>query len=107
LLGKIENLTLLSIPEGEICCGSAGSYSMEQPEIARKLGEMKANFILTTGAQGVITGNIGCLVQLRTHLAQAVASNGHKGQPPPVWHTIEVLDRAYQGWSKDRPPVSK
>ena len=107
VLSKIKNLTLLSIPEGEICCGSAGSYSMEQPEISRKLGERKANFILTTGAQGVITGNIGCLVQLRTHLAQAVSTNGHKSQPPPVWHTIEVLDRAYQGWSKDRPPVGK
>lgn len=100
VLGKIGNLNLISIPEGELCCGSAGSYSLEQPEISRKLGERKAHFILTTGAQGVITGNIGCLVQLRTHLNQAVFTNSHPGTPPPVWHTIQIIDRAYQGWSR-------
>ena len=100
VLGKIENLNLISIPEGELCCGSAGSYSLEQPEISSKLGERKAHFILATGAQGVITGNIGCIVQLRTYLNQAVSSNDRRGTPPTVWHTIQILDRAYQGWSR-------
>jgi glycolate oxidase iron-sulfur subunit len=102
VLAKIENLNLVSIPEAELCCGSAGAYSLEQPEISRKLGERKVNFILATGARGVITGNIGCLVQLRTHLNQAVSTNGHPATPPPVWHTVQILDRAYQGWSKNQ-----
>lgn len=99
ILGKIANLTLLPLLEAEMCCGSAGAYSFEQPEISRILGERKARFLLATGAQGVITGNIGCLVQLRTHLNQAASSNGDLDRPPPVWHTIQVLDHAYHGWA--------
>ncbi|UCH59106.1 MAG: 4Fe-4S dicluster domain-containing protein [Anaerolineales bacterium] len=88
LLGRIPNLTLLAIPEGELCCGSAGTYNLEQPETARQLGDRKARHILSTGAQGVATGNIGCLVQLRHHLGAA-------GNGLPVWHTVEILDQAY------------
>jgi glycolate oxidase iron-sulfur subunit len=91
LLANIPNLELLPIPEGELCCGSAGTYNIEQPELARQLGERKVQHILSTGAQAVATGNIGCMVQLRSHLAAI-------GQPIPVWHTIEVLERAYNGW---------
>jgi len=90
LLRSIGNVTLLEIPEGEICCGSAGSYNVEQPEIAGALGERKARYILSTGADAVAAGNIGCLVQIRTHL-------GRQPQPIPVYHTMEVLDMAYEG----------
>jgi glycolate oxidase iron-sulfur subunit len=90
LLGAIPNLTLAEIPEGDICCGSAGTYNIEQPDIAAQLGERKARNILKTEADAVCTGNIGCLVQIRTHLAKA-------GKPLPIWHTMEVLDRAYRG----------
>ncbi len=89
LLRAIPNVTLLEIPEGELCCGSAGTYNLEQPALAEQIGQRKAQNILRTGAQGVVMGNIGCMVQIRTHL--------HKlGQPVPVLHTLEVLDRAYQ-----------
>jgi glycolate oxidase iron-sulfur subunit len=91
LLGKIPNLDVLNIPEGDLCCGSAGTYNVEQPDTARRLGERKARNILSSHAQAVATGNIGCMVQLRTHLAAA-------GDALPVWHTMEVLDRAYRGW---------
>ncbi len=88
LLESIPNLTLLAIPEADLCCGSAGTYNLEQPETARQLGERKARHILSTGAQAVATGNIGCLVQLRLHLGAA-------GNGVPVWHTVEILDQAY------------
>jgi glycolate oxidase iron-sulfur subunit len=91
LLAQIPNLELLPIPEGDLCCGSAGSYNIEQPELAHQIGERKARNILSTGAQAVATGNIGCLVQLRTHLNSL-------GGEIPVWHTMEVLERAYNGW---------
>jgi len=81
----------LPIPEGDLCCGSAGSYNIEQPELARQLGERKARHVLSTGAQAVATGNIGCMVQLRTHLTSL-------GGTIPVWHTLEVLEHAYHGW---------
>jgi glycolate oxidase iron-sulfur subunit len=99
LLMAIPNLELVPIPEGELCCGSAGSYNLEQPEIAGALGARKAQNILSTGAGAVASGNIGCLVQLRNHLQQAKANNGHAPERFPVWHTLEVLDRAYRNLS--------
>lgn len=89
LLRAIPNLTLLEAPEAEICCGSAGTYNIEQPEIARTLGDRKAAHLLSTGAQAVITGNIGCMTQLRARLGAA-------GKPIPVWHTMEALAMAYE-----------
>jgi glycolate oxidase iron-sulfur subunit len=88
LLAQIENLTLVAFPESDLCCGSAGSYNLEQPAIASALGQRKVTNILSSGAQAVATGNIGCIVQLKQHLAQA-------HQPLPVWHTLQVLDMAY------------
>jgi glycolate oxidase iron-sulfur subunit len=89
LLKAIPNLTLAEIPEGELCCGSAGTYNIEQPAIANTLGERKARNVLKTDAQMVCTGNIGCLIQLRTHLGQA-------GAALPVVHTMQLLEMAYR-----------
>lgn len=91
LLNAIPNLEVLEIQEPELCCGSAGMYNIEQPETAHMLGERKARHILESGASALVTGNIGCLVQLRNHLKAL-------GSDMPVWHTLEVLDRAYRGW---------
>ena len=90
LLAAIPNVTLAEIPEGELCCGSAGTYNLEQPDLAQQIGERKARNILSTGAAAIATGNIGCMTQIQNHLAAL-------GQPLPIWHTIEVLDRAYEG----------
>ncbi len=97
LLLKVPNLTIIPLNEGDLCCGSAGSYNLEQPEIAQKLGHRKAENILNTGADAVATGNIGCLVQLRTHLSQLNGGVGASPKQIPVWHTIELIDKAYQG----------
>lgn len=88
LLSMIPDLELLEIAEGEICCGSAGTYSLEHPAIAMELGRQKVNSILATGAEAVVTGNIGCLTQLQTHLRL-------QGSQLPVYHTLELLDQAY------------
>jgi glycolate oxidase iron-sulfur subunit len=90
LLAAIPNLTVVEIPEGELCCGSAGTYNLEQPELAHRIGRRKAENILATQAEQVITGNIGCMTQLRTHLAAL-------GHPLPVRHTVELLAQAYAG----------
>lgn len=89
LLRSIPNLTLVDIPEGEMCCGSAGTYNLEQPELANVFGRRKARNILSTGAQAAVTGNIGCLIQIRSHLQKL-------GQSRPVYHTLELLDQAYR-----------
>ena len=85
LLNSIPNLTLLEPAEGEMCCGSAGTYNLEQPELARELGQRKARNLLRSGAEAIATGNIGCITQIQAHLER----------PLPVYHTMEVLDQAY------------
>ncbi len=93
LLAAIPNVTLREIPEGEICCGSAGTYNVEQPAIARELGERKAHAVVSTGAQAVVTGNIGCMMQIQTHLQI-------QDKLLPIWHTMELLDKAYANEQK-------
>jgi glycolate oxidase iron-sulfur subunit len=86
LLAAIENVTVREIPDGEICCGSAGLYNLEHPDIAESLGAAKAHAVTSVGAQVVVTGNVGCVVQIAAHLERA----GHK---IPVLHTMQLLDR--------------
>ena len=87
LLAQVQNLTVREVPDGEICCGSAGLYNLEQPDIAASLGAAKAGAIASTGAAAVVMGNVGCMVQIATHLERA-------GSPLPVMHTMQLMDRA-------------
>jgi len=72
------------IPEGHLCCGSAGTYNILQPELAEQLRERKLANIRATGARLVATGNVGCIVQLA-------------GAGISVVHTAELLDWAAGG----------
>ena len=72
------------IPEGHLCCGSAGTYNILQPQIAAQLRELKLANIRGTGAHVVATGNVGCIVQLA-------------GAGIPIVHTAELLDWAAGG----------
>src|SRR5690606_27988056 len=92
LLRAIPGLELVELDDGERCCGSAGTYNIDQPEIAGELGRMKADAVRRTGADLVALGNIGCMVQIRAHLG----ANG-KGRPIPVLHTVQILSLAYAG----------
>ncbi len=85
LLRSIPGLTLLEIADSEICCGSAGTYNLDQPEIAASLGRKKAERIIATGADVLVLGNIGCSVQIERYLREA-------GSIMPVLHTIELLN---------------
>jgi glycolate oxidase iron-sulfur subunit len=89
LLQAIPNLTLLPIPQSELCCGSAGTYNLEYPELADSIGWLKSENILSTGGELVITGNIGCMVQLRHQLQRC-------DRRIPVYHTLQLLDMAYR-----------
>ena len=88
LLAAIPGLEVVTPPEWELCCGSAGTYNIEKPAIAGRLGARKAANLRGTGAELIAAGNIGCIAQIRTHL-QAQRSD------LPVLHTVQVLDRAY------------
>lgn len=89
LLKQIPGLELVELSDPDTCCGSAGTYNIEQPEIAGRLGNRKAQTVIQSGASAVATGNIGCLVQIEKHLAE-------RTDRVAVLHTVQVLDRAYQ-----------
>ncbi|WP_372717266.1 glycolate oxidase subunit GlcF [Novipirellula sp.] len=90
LLTQIPSVELLEIPESHLCCGSAGTYNVDQPEIAKSLGDDKVRHLLSTEPDLVATGNIGCMTQLQTHLAAA-------GSSVKVRHTVQILRDAYIG----------
>lgn len=71
--------------EGHLCCGSAGTYNILQPDIAARLRDRKVRNIEATDAALVATGNIGCMTQIGS------------GTGMPVVHTVELLDWAYGG----------
>lgn len=90
LLKSIKHLELAELEQAEICCGSAGTYNIDQPVLAAELGKRKAVSVVATGASCLVTGNIGCMVQIHQSLAKL-------GHPLPVLHTIQLLDQAYSG----------
>ena len=91
LLRSIPGAELCELTDAHMCCGSAGTYNLDQPEIAASLGEKKARAVIATGADVVASGNIGCLTQLRVHLEKM-------GSPIRVRHTTQVLRDAYAGY---------
>jgi glycolate oxidase iron-sulfur subunit len=88
LLRGIPGVDLREFADPHLCCGSAGTYNLDQPAIAGSLGTQKAQAAIATGATIVATGNIGCLTQVRAHLEKL-------GSPIRVRHTMQVLRDAY------------
>ena len=89
LLGRIPGLTLVDLPDADLCCGSAGIYNLLEPEMAGELGRRKAARIRETGARIVTAGNPGCLMQIRQH-CQA------EGLSVEVVHPVTLLARALE-----------
>jgi glycolate oxidase iron-sulfur subunit len=93
LLAGIPGLTLAEMPEGTLCCGSAGIYNLVQPETANALGDRKAKFIQAIAPDAVATGNVGCILQMQA----ALDRQDRTGKHTPVVHTIQLLDEALRG----------
>ncbi|GAB4538299.1 MAG: glycolate oxidase subunit GlcF [Roseibium sp.] len=82
---KAAGFELKDVPEGHLCCGSAGTYNILQPEIARRLRDRKVANIEKTRPDVIATGNIGCMTQIGL------------GTQIPILHTAELLDWVYGG----------
>ena len=82
---KKAGFTVKEPREGHLCCGSAGTYNILQPDIARRLRDRKVKNIEATEAALIATGNIGCMTQIGS------------GTALPVVHTVELLDWAWGG----------
>ncbi len=84
LLSK-NGFVVKDVPEGHLCCGSAGTYNILQPDIASRLRDRKVGNIAMIKPDMIAAGNIGCMVQIAS------------GTSVPVVHTIELLDWATGG----------
>jgi glycolate oxidase iron-sulfur subunit len=84
LLSK-NGFVVKDVPESHLCCGSAGTYNILQPDIANRLRDRKVANIAMVGPDMIAAGNIGCMVQIAS------------GTSVPVVHTVELLDWATGG----------
>lgn len=90
VLAAIPELQVLDVPEGGLCCGSAGIYNLVEPEAADALGRRKAQNVLATGADAVVSSNPGCLLQIGSAL-------GREGRSLPTMHVMELVDASIRG----------
>ena len=97
---KSAGFQVKDVPEGHICCGSAGTYNILQPELAGRLRQRKVGNIERLRPDLIATGNIGCMTQIG------------KATAIPIVHTVELLDWANGGPRPESldglpPPVSR
>lgn len=88
LLRQVPGLELLDVPEGDWCCGSAGTYNLVHADMAHALLDRKMEHLASIQPQLIVTGNPGCLLQLRQGVKRHQLG-------VEVMHPIEVLAQAY------------
>ncbi len=89
ILAAIPGLKLVEMKDSAMCCGSAGTYNITQPEMAGQLLTHKLDNAQATGATVIASANTGCMLQLQVGLNQ-------RQSPQRVLHLVEILDAAYQ-----------
>ena len=84
LLGTVGGVTLKELDEAHVCCGFGGTFATKYPEISNAMVERKAQKIAETGAQCLLAGDLGCLLNMRGKLSRL-------GTPVSARHIAEVL----------------
>ena len=90
VLATIPELDVQEVPEGGLCCGSAGIYNLVEPDAASELGRRKARNVAATDAEAVVSSNPGCLLQLASTMEG-------EGRPLPTMHLVEIVDASIRG----------
>jgi len=90
ILRRIPELRLVELAESDLCCGSAGTYNLLQPEMANRLLARKVDRIRQADTDFVAAGNIGCLLQIQLGLRQT-------GSRTRAVHPVELLDWSLHG----------
>uniref|UniRef100_A0A831UCD5 Glycolate oxidase iron-sulfur subunit n=1 Tax=Geobacter metallireducens TaxID=28232 RepID=A0A831UCD5_GEOME len=90
LLRLVPGLDVRELPEADACCGSAGTYNIEQPGMSDRVLRRKVENVSSTGARVLVTSNPGCLIQLKKALAEV-------NPPVEVMHLTEILHRSLAG----------
>jgi L-lactate dehydrogenase complex protein LldE len=94
LLASVEGLELRELPGAEVCCGFGGTFCVKYPEISDKMVGDKADDIAATGADAVLAGDLGCLLNIAGKLSR-------RGRRVEARHVAEVL----AGTAGDIPPI--
>jgi glycolate oxidase iron-sulfur subunit len=88
LMRAIRGITATELPDASQCCGSAGLYSLSNPDLSQQILAPKLAGIAASGAELVATGNPGCMM----HIGAGLVRNGSRAR---VCHPVELLDAAY------------
>jgi L-lactate dehydrogenase complex protein LldE len=100
LLDSVQGLTLTELPGAEICCGFGGTFCVKYPEISDKMVGSKADDILATGADTLLAGDLGCLMNMAGKLKRLRGERGDR--PTRVRHVAEIL-----AGMTDEPPIGE
>jgi L-lactate dehydrogenase complex protein LldE len=95
LLQSVRGLELIELPGAEVCCGFGGTFCVKYPEISTRMVDDKAADIAATGAELVLAGDLGCLMNIAGRLSR-------RGAPIKVRHVVEVLAGAV-----GQPPIGR
>jgi glycolate oxidase iron-sulfur subunit len=90
LLRGIPALELVEIPDGEMCCGSAGTYNLFEPASAREIGDRKVDNVISVRPDLLASANPGCTLQIQSILRA-------RGATLRAAHPIEILDASIAG----------
>jgi glycolate oxidase iron-sulfur subunit len=85
LVKMVAGANYVELAEADVCCGSAGSYNLTEPEMAERLQRRKIKNIAATGADVVVTSNPGCILQIRSGIEKAA------GKKVRVMHIADFL----------------
>jgi L-lactate dehydrogenase complex protein LldE len=96
LLGSVQGLTLKELPDAEICCGFGGTFCVKYPDISTRMVADKAKAVASTGADTLLAGDMGCLLNMAGRLKR-------EGAPVQVRHVAEVL----AGITADAAPIGE
>ena len=84
LLATVEGLELKELPSAEICCGFGGTFCVKYPDISERMAKEKADDVTATGADTLLAGDMGCLMNMAGKLQR-------QGSDVRVRHVAEVL----------------
>ena len=94
LLASVSGLELRELPGSEVCCGFGGTFCVKYPDVSDKMVSDKADDIAATGAQAVLCGDLGCLLNIAGKLSR-------QGRSVEARHVAEVL----AGMTGGTPPI--
>jgi len=95
LLASVEGLELTEMQESEVCCGFGGTFCVKYPDISNKMVSNKSGNIAGTGAELLLAGDLGCLMNMGGKLSR-------EGRPVQARHVVEVL-----AGDTATPPIGK